>query len=85
MNQETKRQCWATVFSKIREGTHPSEFLVSLFERHVKGEIDFKEVKAKMSNYYSLMNALSLDTAEAEADSVILKTAEILLTANEKE
>jgi fido (protein-threonine AMPylation protein) len=71
---------WKTAIGLQKvDGLVPTEYLVDLANRNIKGEIDLAQVRAKLQNYYTAKPAKTdEESKQKEADLVSQRIAEIL-------
>lgn len=81
LNEQEKARTWETAIGlQDVDGLKPSKYLLDTAKEHIEGNIDIKEVKKKIDDYYKVVDNRKFEENEdsEEADKVAVRITEIL-------
>ena len=79
-NRVEKTKTWETAIGlQDVDGLKPSKYLIKTAKEHIEGNIDIKEVKTRIDEYYEVQGSRkNFEKESEEADKVAVRIAEIL-------
>ena len=79
-NKVEKTKIWETAIGLQEvDGLKPSKYLIKQAKEHIEGNIDIKEVKTRIDEYYEVQgNRKNFEKENEEADKVAVRIAELL-------
>ena len=79
-NKVEKTKVWETAIGlQDVDGLKPSKYLIDTAKEHIEGNIDIKEAKSRINNYYKALDDRKESERETEeADKVSVRITEIL-------
>ena len=79
-NQVEKTRTWETAIGlQDVDGLKPSKYLIKTAKEHIEGNIDIKEVRTRIDEYYEVQGSRKkVEKENEEADKVAVRITEIL-------
>lgn len=79
-NKVEKTKTWETAIGlQDVDGLKPSKYLIKTAKEHIEGNIDIKEVKTRIDEYYEIQGSRkNFEKENEEADKVAVRITEIL-------
>ena len=79
-NRVEKTKTWETAIGlQDVDGLKPSKYLIKTAKEHIEGNIDIKEVKTRIDEYYEIQGSRkNFEKENEEADKVAVRITEIL-------
>ena len=79
LKRSEKAKTWETAIGlQDVDGLKTSKYLIDTAKEHIEGNIDIKEAKKRIDEYYKIENNRKMEKASEEADKVSVRITEIL-------